>query len=219
MAAGVRVNVKNWPFTLSSTQPSGREVTLRPLESGDRGEWERIRREDAAWLQPWEAGTPHAQHSELPFRRLRRALTQAAREGRVLPFVVDVDGTLIGQMQVFDIVWGSRCSGTIGYWLARSATGKGIATHALAMVIDFALGVYGLNRVEVNVRPENTASLAVVRRLGLESEALRRELVYVDGAWRDHHTFAVTRSQMPPSGFIGQLAAGDSARPGGQPPG
>lgn len=203
----MRVSVNRWPFTLSSPGPSGREVVLRPLRAGDREAWERIRREDAAWLQPWEAGAPHGQSAELSFRRLRRLLHQAARDQRTLPFVIDVDGVLVGQMQVFDIVWGSRCSGTIGYWLSRSATGQGVATWALAMVIDFALGVYGLNRVEVNVRPENTASLAVVARLGLQPEALRRELVYVDGAWRDHQTFAVTRSSMPSTGFVGQLTA------------
>lgn len=121
--------------------------------------------------------------------------------------MIDVEGQIVGQMQVFDIVWGSRCTGTVGYWLSHSVTGHGIATWSLAMVIDFAIGVHGLNRLEINIRPENAASLAVVRRLGLEPEGLRRDLVYVDGAWRDHVTFAVIRAEMPRTGFVGRLEA------------
>lgn len=197
--------MRGWPYTLSSTQPSGRVITLRPLQRGDETEWRRIRQEDADWLRPWEATVPNNPAGELPFRRLRRVLDRGGRDGRALPFIIDVEGRVVGQMQLFDIVWGSRWTGTAGYWLTRSATGSGIATWSLAMLIDFSLGVYGLHRIEVNIRPENTASLAVAHRLGLDQESLRRDLVHVDGAWRDHLSFAITRPQLPSGGLVGRL--------------
>lgn len=194
-----------WPTRLLATQPGGRVITLRPLERADRRDWERIRSEDAAWLQPWEATIPRGVEPPLPFPRLRRALHRAARQGRALPFAIDVDGELVGQMHLFDIAWGSRWTGTAGYWLASSATGHGTATWALAMLIDHALSEVGLHRVEVNIRPENTTSLAVVRRLHLPEEGMRRGLVHVDGAWRDHLTFAITRPELPEGGLVGRL--------------
>ena len=54
------------------------------------------------------------------------------------------------------------------------------------------MGELGLHRVEVNIRPENVASLAVVRKLGFRDEGLRARYLHINGAWRDHRTFALT---------------------------
>lgn len=190
-----------WPVSRRTPLPSGELLTLRPLERGDRAAWEEVRRRNQAWLTPWEATVPGEVRRPLGFRRLRRGLDLAARDGVLLPFVVDVDGRLAGQMQLFDIVRGSRASGWAGYWLDEAATGRGYATWALATLVDHALLSAGLHRVEVGIRPENTASLAVVDRLGLPEEGLRRGLMHVDGAWRDHRCFAVLAEDLGPDGY------------------
>lgn len=194
-----------WPAVVRATLPSGSVVTLRPLHREDRADWDRMRREEADWLRPWEATLPSGSGPPAPFRRVRRDLERAARRGEVLPFGIDLDHRLVGQMHLFDIVWGSRHTGTAGYWLSRAATGRGVATWSLAMLIDFSIREAGLHRVEVNVRPENERSLAVVRRLGLREEGLRRGLVHVDGRWRDHVGFAITAEELPPGGLTGML--------------
>ena len=43
-------------------------------------------------------------------------------------------------------------------------------TRSIARLLDYAFEDLGLHRVEICVRPENTASLAVVARLGLRAE-------------------------------------------------
>jgi ribosomal-protein-alanine N-acetyltransferase len=55
--------------------------------------------------------------------------------------------------------------------------------------------------VEVNIRPENSASLAVVARLDLPEEGVRRGLMHVDGAWRDHRCFAALAEDLRPGGY------------------
>jgi len=197
--------VTRWPAVVRAELPSGTVVTLRPLQRTDRAAWDRMRREEAGWLRPWEATLPGGSGPPAHFRRVRRDLERAARRGEILPFAIDVDGRLAGQMHLFDIVWGSRHTGTAGYWLSRAATGRGVATWGLAMLIDFSIREAGLHRVEVNVRPENERSLAVVRRLGLREEGLRRGLVHVDGQWRDHLGFAITAEELPPGGLTGML--------------
>jgi ribosomal-protein-alanine N-acetyltransferase len=84
-------------------------------------------------------------------------------------------------------------SAAAGYWVGESFAGQGVATRALAAVTTFALGPFGLHRVEVNVRPENEASLRVVRHLGFRDEGLRERYLHIEGDWRDHRTFALTR--------------------------
>jgi ribosomal-protein-alanine N-acetyltransferase len=180
-----------WPRELRARQPDGPLITLRPLQRYDRGPWRDLRARNTRWLQPWES-TPPAGVPVMPsFRQLRRSYDRGAEQGRLVPFVIDVEGVLVGQMHLFDLQWGPRCSGSAGYWLDERATGQGIATWALAMAMDFGLTDVGLHRIEVNIRPENTKSLAVARRLRLPEEGLRRSLMHVDGAWRDHRCFAL----------------------------
>lgn len=194
-----------WPTQVQAVQPGGRIVTLRPLRRDDRGAWESMRSRNADWLRPWESTLPGAAQTAPPFGRLRRSYDRAAREGRLVPFVIDTDGKPVGQMHLFEIQWGSRWSASAGYWLDRSATGQGLATWALAMAIDHGLTDVGLHRVEVNVRPDNASSLAVVRRLSLPQEGLRRGLIHVDGGWRDHLTFAMTADDPEAGALVSRL--------------
>jgi ribosomal-protein-alanine N-acetyltransferase len=65
------------------------------------------------------------------------------------------------------------------------------------MAIDYCFRVLRLHRVEINIRPENTASLRVVHKLGLRPEGLRERYLHIDGDWRDHLAFAVTAEEVP----------------------
>lgn len=195
-----------WPVRLEEIRPDGAPIVLRALNRHDRSRWVELREENRDWLRPWEATVPTGPEPTTGFTRLRRVLDRAAREGRVLPFVIEADGLLVGQMHLFDIVWGSRWTASAGYWLDHRATGRGLAAWSLAMLIDHAVHDVGLHRVEVAIRPENVASLAVVRRLELPDEGFRAGLVHVDGQWRDHVEFAITAEQLGTGRLVDRLA-------------
>ena len=76
----------------------------------------------------------------------------------------------------------------------------GLAPLALAGLVDHAFYGLGLHRVEVNIRPENAASLRVVTKLGFRDEGLRRGYLHIDGAWRDHRIFALTAEDLADDG-------------------
>jgi ribosomal-protein-alanine N-acetyltransferase len=168
------------------------DIVLRPLTRRDRRQWVRLRQDNAMWLRPWDATRPEGELPSVRFRSYVAGLDTSARAGHSLPFAIQVDGVLAGAVTLSTIVQGSFRSGTVGYWLARSQTGRGTMVRSLACLIDYAFDEVGLHRVEVNVRPENLASLAVVERLGFRSEGMRLRLLHIDGAWRDHLSFAVT---------------------------
>jgi [ribosomal protein S5]-alanine N-acetyltransferase len=109
------------------------------------------------------------------------------------------DGRLAGQLGVSNIIWGSARTGTVGYWVDGALAGRGIIPTALAMAADYCFQVAGLHRLEVNIRPENQASLRVVEKLGFREEGLRKGLLHIDGAWRDHRSFALTVEEVPES--------------------
>ena len=121
-------------------------------------------------------------------------------------FMIEVDGRLVGQVNAGTIVLGSFRSFTVGYWVSRSVAGRMITPTAVALVVDHLLGAQGLHRVEVNIRPENRASLAVVRKLGFRSEGTRSAYLHIAGAWRDHLSFALTTEDLGGETMLDRLA-------------
>lgn len=180
-----------WPAVLSDGA-----VTLRPLRRRDRPAWLQLRWENAAWLDPWEATAPRPAVAT-SFASYLRDLSREARQGLTLPFAIDYHGSLVGQLTVSGVAHGSLCSASIGYWVAQAVAGRGIAPTAVALATDHCWDEVGLHRVEINIRPENVASLRVVEKLGFRDEGLRERYLHIQGAWCDHRTFALTAEEVP----------------------
>ena len=56
--------------------------------------------------------------------------------------------------------------GEIGYWVAAPARGRGIATRAVRLVTEWALGELGLHTLEIMTHEDNVASQGVARAAG-----------------------------------------------------
>jgi len=154
------------------------------------------------WLRPWEATIPPAPAGLTPprrptYRQMVRHLRAEAQAGRMLPFVVEHQGRLAGQLTVAGITWGSMCSGHIGYWVDREVAGRGVMPTAVALATDHCFRTVGLHRIEICIRPENAPSRRVVEKLGFREEGLRPRYLHIDGAWRDHLIFALTSEEVP----------------------
>ncbi|GGL34751.1 GNAT family N-acetyltransferase [Phycicoccus endophyticus] len=185
-----------WPLRLSGRTPAGVDIVLRPLELADEPVFQSVRRANAAWLEPWDATSPLPQARPRTFGDLLAQYEADGASGRGLPLAVEVRGRLVGQVNVGTVVLGSFRSCTVGYWVSRSLAGRMVVPTAVALVADHLFGRVGLHRMEVNIRPENTSSLAVVRKLGFRAEGLRPRYLHIDGAWRDHLSFALTTEDL-----------------------
>jgi len=79
----------------------------------------------------------------------------------------------------------------VGYWLAESARGRGAASRAVRAMLDITFGELGFNRVNVRVAPQNKASLALAKRLGLTREGVTRQAWLVGDKFYDAVEFGV----------------------------
>lgn len=181
-----------WPVTLAL----GR-VTLRPLRYRDRAEWMRVREVNRSWLARWEATSPAGEAPPRSYNAMVRSQSAQARSGLQVPLAILLDGALVGQVSINPLWWGSLRCGAIGYWVSSTVAGQGIAPLSVALLTDHALMVMGLHRIELNIRPENAASLRVAQKLGFRDEGVRRSYLHIDGAWRDHRAFALTAEELP----------------------
>jgi [ribosomal protein S5]-alanine N-acetyltransferase len=174
------------------------DITLRKLSRLDYPVLNRLLHEDREWLEPWEATTPGIRRA-LDVKWLVRSLIAQSKEGFGIAFVIEYQGEVVGQLNVANILHGSVSSGTIGYWISKDYAGRNITPTAVALAIDHLFSEVGLHRVEIDIRPENAASLRVVQKLGLRQEGTKLRYIHIDGAWRDHHVFAITQEELPGS--------------------
>ena len=177
------------------------DLRLRPLSLRDESEWYTIRGRNHDWLTPWEASEPTGLLPSKSFRGFVRAQRREARRAIAMPLVIEREGRFVGQITLGNVVWGSLRSGYIGYWVDQAVAGRGIATSSVAMLIDHVLAPGRLHRVEINIRPENTASLRVMEKLALREEGMRRSYLHIAGEWRDHISFAITADELPEGGL------------------
>jgi ribosomal-protein-alanine N-acetyltransferase len=126
-----------------------------------------------------------------------------------LPFVVEREHEVAGQLNVSSITYGSLASATIGYWVSERFAGKGLTPTAVALATDYCFFQLGLHRMEICIRPENAPSLRVVEKLGFRYEGLRRRFIHIDGDWRDHFCFALTVDEVP-QGVLRRWQAGNA---------
>jgi [ribosomal protein S5]-alanine N-acetyltransferase len=90
-------------------------------------------------------------------------------------------------------------SAVIGYDISKNYWGTGYATEAVEEIIRFAysggLPCGELNRIQGDTVPGNSASEAVLRKLGFKEEGLLRESGYWKGRFHDLKCFGLIRSE------------------------
>jgi len=174
-----------------------REMTLRGVRVRDAQALETALSKNRGWLEQWEATDPVIRGQRFDLKASIRGLLDAAKSGSALPLIMEVEGELVGQLNVSQITYGSLSSASLGYWVIESVAGQGLTPIAVALATDYLFFEKGLHRMEVCIRPENTASLRVMEKLGFRYEGLRRRYIHIDGIWADHFCYGVVVEEVP----------------------
>lgn len=151
-------------------------LVLRPWEEGDAPRVHEICQDPE--LQHWLPNLPR------PYTRddARRFVTGELGLGRH-QFAVVEDGTVVGSI---DLRSGRHETGTLGYWCAAEARGRGITTLALRRLCRYALEELGLERLQLTADVDNLASQRVAEKVGFVREGvLRSDVSHPDGPRRD----------------------------------
>jgi RimJ/RimL family protein N-acetyltransferase len=108
------------------------------------------------------------------------------KEGTRIGFaVVDEEtGEQLG-MAVAPTIEPDAATAELGYVVAPSARGRGVATAALGLLTDWALSELGMERLELRISVDNVASKTVAERCGYVREGVLRSLYVKDGLRED----------------------------------
>src|SRR5437667_84363 len=162
-------------------------VSLRPLGPDDQDEFIAQARASAGLHHPWFSmpTTPE------DFRTYLARFSQPATEG----FLVCLrdGGAMAGMITIDSIIRGRFQSASVSYAAFTVAAGRSYMSEGLALVLRYAFCELRLHRLEANIQPANQASLRPVGRLGFRKEGYAPAMLFIDGAWRDHERWAITR--------------------------
>jgi [ribosomal protein S5]-alanine N-acetyltransferase len=161
-------------------------VVLRTPTPDDQDEFIARMRESRPHLRPWITNMP-----ETPEKYA--AYVARAADPRAAPFFAcrSEDGAIIGFLNISEIVRGPFKSAFLGYGAVAEFAGQGYMTEALRLVLREAFTGIGLHRLEANIQPGNTPSIALAKRCGFELEGFSPRYLKVGGRWRDHERWAI----------------------------
>jgi ribosomal-protein-alanine N-acetyltransferase len=178
------------------------ELLLRPLRFRDKKAWDEVRGVNREWLTPWEATRPKLD-SALPLPNYFQMVAQHRREGKSIhSFALGIwlvnknKEVFIGQVTLGGIVFGAMRGAYIGYWIDQRFSNRGYVTRAVKLMTSFGFEKLLLHRIEINLRPENSASKRVAEKAGFKLEGLRSNYLHIDGAWRDHLSYVIENTNI-----------------------
>jgi [ribosomal protein S5]-alanine N-acetyltransferase len=161
-------------------------VILRPATSGDEDEFIDLVRASASLLGPWMS----LPATSAEFQALIRHYQQSAEESLLI--CLRSTGAIAGRVNLNNIVRGRFQCASLSYNAFAPTAGHGYLTEGVGLAVRYAFEQLRLHRLEANIQPGNHASLRLVERLGFRREGYSPEMLFIDGAWRDHERWAIT---------------------------
>jgi [ribosomal protein S5]-alanine N-acetyltransferase len=161
-------------------------VTLRPATRADEHAFVELVSASTDLHGPWMslAATPE---------EFQAYLTRYERPGEESLLVCLRDsGAIAGLVNINSMIRGRFQSASVSYAAFAPTAGRGYMTEGLGLAVLYAFEELRLHRLEANIQPGNQASLNLVRRLGFRREGYSPDMLFIDGAWRDHERWAIT---------------------------
>lgn len=104
------------------------------------------------------------------------------------------DDRLAGQIGLLQVEW-ENSQAELGFFIGREYWGNGYATEAASAIVDFGFDVVQFNRICAHHIAHNTASGAVLTKLGMKQEGVFRERMLKNGVFEDIVAYALLRSE------------------------
>jgi ribosomal-protein-alanine N-acetyltransferase len=161
-------------------------VVLRPAADSDASEFLRLARASAG-LHGHRMSVPSTAEQ---FQAYLRRYQQPGEESWLI--CLRGTGAIAGMVNINSIIRGRYQNGSISYAAFAPTAGQGYISEGVGLAVKHAFSQLRLHRLEANIQPGNHASLRLVQRLGFRREGYSPEMLFIDGAWRDHERWAIT---------------------------
>ncbi|WP_369217368.1 GNAT family N-acetyltransferase [Streptomyces flavofungini] len=174
-------------FAISLGEEDGAE--LRPLEPWQAEEFLAHMDRGRDYIGQY-VGLPDVTADLVSTRRWLQVFADKAAADKGRLYGIWLDGRLVGgvMFRTFDAANGT-CEA--GCWLEPAASGRGLVTRAVRVLIDWAFEQRGMYRVEWYVASENLPSIRVAERLGMRRDGILRGNDLYKGVRQDTEIWSV----------------------------
>lgn len=164
----------------------------RPLTPADAEPLAALLARNRAFLEPFEPERAPGFYTVEGQRERLAQLEAQRREGTGLAYAILDERGLAGTIALSNVARGVFQSANVGYWVDHARNGRGLASRALAEVIEDAFGPLRLHRLEAGTLVDNVASQRVLEKNGFTRIGLAPRYLRIAGAWQDHVLFQRT---------------------------
>lgn len=163
---------------------------VRELVLDDAAEIARLQAANRAFLAPWDAIRPDVFYTEAgQLVEVQRMLEREVEGTVAARAILDEAGLLAGVIRLNGITRGAFDSCAMGYWVDRVRNGQGLASAAVAAMLDLAFRDLRLHRVQAETLRHNTRSQRVLAKNGFEHIGMAPKYLRIAGEWQDHDLF------------------------------
>src|SRR5262245_20063447 len=123
-------------------------TAVRPAVAADAEALAALYSANRDFLAPWE---PFRDDSffTADAQRMRLQATELERQAGVANrCIIEDGGEMVGMVSLTAIERGPVQAAHLGYWVAKGANGRGVATKAVGEILRIAFGDYALHRVQ-----------------------------------------------------------------------
>jgi RimJ/RimL family protein N-acetyltransferase len=176
-------------------------LLLRPKQVGDGAitsvavaeSWDELHK----WMR-WAENRDGFTAELLEVRNRHVMASFILREAIELIGVEAATGTAVVWCGLHDIDWQGRQCDT-GYWVRKSAQGRGFATEAANAMVRYGFGVLGMRRIGLTYSAGNEASRRIAERLGFSFEGIQRGANVLPGGRKaDRHCYGLLEVSLLP---------------------
>lgn len=108
-------------------------------------------------------------------------------------FAIEFDGELVGSIGLILQQDVYRKSAEIGYWIGEPFWGKGIASKAVELILDYGFKNLDIVRIFTGIFDYNIASQKVLIKNGFVKEGVFKSAIYKNGKLCDEVRFSLVK--------------------------
>lgn len=122
-----------------------------------------------------------------------RWIAQASQQTPQSHFAIVQDGLLVGSIGCTPQTDIYRKTLEVGYFIGQQHWGKGIATKAVSIIIDYVWQQFDVVRIEARTLAYNPASMRVLQKNGFTLEATRKRGAFKNNEIVDEQVWVLLR--------------------------
>jgi ribosomal-protein-alanine N-acetyltransferase len=160
-------------------------IRLTPLDHQDADELFDFELRHRAYFEYWvNARSPDFYHIDAVRQSIDDSLRNRERDLAYNYLIKEAD-RIVGRINLTEVARRYYNKALLGYRIGEDAAGRGIASRAVALVLEEAFQTLGLWRIEATVRDSNMGSARVLQKNGFSEFGRSRQSMYLNDAWHD----------------------------------